>query len=53
MEIEKNTTLAEAAGAFQSLPAAGQDAIIVLIKSLLSKREQCSAPLPSVENKDL
>lgn len=49
MEIEKNTKIAEAAAAFQKLSAANQDAIILMLKHLLSEREKYPAPSLTTE----
>lgn len=40
MELRSNSKTAEAAVAFQCLPAVTQDAIIEMLKRLLSERER-------------
>ena len=43
MEIDANSKIAEAAVEFGKMPAAYQDAFILMIKRLLSEQEKCPA----------
>ena len=52
MEINANSKLAEAAGVFEILPAEKQDAIIEMLKHLLSEREKYPAQPQTTARKD-
>lgn len=52
MELKSNSKTAEAAVAFQCLPAVTQDAIIEMLKRLLSERGKCPAQQMSAEKTD-